>query len=73
MIIAGLLVAPALSLYLSKAARPVMKRILPVEGMLAADSLIQAPGRTSATVSALMCRWRWPLALADSPAPSTQP
>jgi putative ABC transport system permease protein len=54
MILAALLVAPALSLYLSKAARLVMKRILPVEGMLAADSLIQAPRRTSATVSALM-------------------
>jgi putative ABC transport system permease protein len=54
MIIAVLLLTPALSLYLSKAARPVLKRILPVEGVLAADSLIQAPRRTSATVSALM-------------------
>jgi putative ABC transport system permease protein len=54
MILAGLLLAPALSLLLSKALRPALRRILPAEGTLAADSLIQAPRRTSATVSALM-------------------
>jgi len=54
MIIAGLLLAPALTLLLSKALRPVLKRVLPAEGTLAADSLVQAPRRTSATVSALM-------------------
>jgi putative ABC transport system permease protein len=32
----------------------VLRRLWPVEGALAADSLIQAPRRTSATVSALM-------------------
>jgi hypothetical protein len=31
-----------------------LKWILPAEGTLAADSLVQAPRRTSATVSALM-------------------
>ena len=31
-----------------------MKWLRPVEGALAADSLIQAPRRTSATVAALM-------------------
>src|SRR5262245_22734135 len=54
MIVAGLLLAPALTLLLSRAVRPILKRILPAEGTLAADSLVQAPRRTSATVSALM-------------------
>jgi putative ABC transport system permease protein len=54
MILAGLLLAPLLTLLLAKALRPILKRILPVEGVLAADSLIQSPRRTSATVSALM-------------------
>jgi putative ABC transport system permease protein len=54
MIGAGLLLAPALTLLLARAIRPVLRRILPVEGTLAADSLIQAPRRTSATVAALM-------------------
>src|SRR5436853_7048790 len=51
---AGLLLAPALTLFLSKGLRPILKRLLPAEGTLAADSLVQAPRRTSATVSALM-------------------
>jgi putative ABC transport system permease protein len=54
MMVAGLLLAPALTLLLSKAFRPILKRLLPAEGTLAADSLVQAPRRTSATVSALM-------------------
>ncbi len=54
MILAGLLLAPTLTLLLAKALRPFLKRLLPAEGTLAADSLIQAPRRTSATVSALM-------------------
>jgi len=54
MILAGLLMAPTLSLLLAKALRPLLKVILPAEGTLAADSLIQSPRRTSATVSALM-------------------
>jgi putative ABC transport system permease protein len=53
-IVAGLLLTPALTLLLSKALRPILKRLLPAEGTLAADSLVQAPRRTSATVSALM-------------------
>src|SRR5262249_42035112 len=52
MILAGLLLAPALTLVFAKALRPLLKRILPAEGTLAADSLVQAPRRTSATVSA---------------------
>jgi putative ABC transport system permease protein len=54
MMVAGLLLAPALTLLLSQAFRPILKRLLPAEGTLAADSLVQAPRRTSATVSALM-------------------
>jgi putative ABC transport system permease protein len=54
MIGAALLFAPALTLLLSRAIRPVLRRILPAEGTLAADSLIQSPRRTSATVAALM-------------------
>jgi putative ABC transport system permease protein len=54
MIGAVLLLAPALTLLLARASRPLLRRILPVEGTLAADSLIQTPRRTSATVAALM-------------------
>ncbi len=51
---AALLLAPALALWLARALRPALKRIRPVEGALAADSLIQAPRRTSGAVAALM-------------------
>jgi putative ABC transport system permease protein len=54
MIVAGLLLTPALTLLLSTALRPILKSVLPAEGTLAADSLVQAPRRTSATVAALM-------------------
>jgi len=54
MILAGLLLAPTLALLFSKALRPLLKRAFPAEGTLAADSLVQAPRRTSATVAALM-------------------
>jgi putative ABC transport system permease protein len=54
MIVAGLLMTPTLSSLLARALRPLLKRLLPAEGTLAADSLIQSPRRTSATVSALM-------------------
>jgi putative ABC transport system permease protein len=53
-IVAALLFAPTLTVFLSKALRPLLKVILPAEGTLAADSLVQTPRRTSATVSALM-------------------
>jgi putative ABC transport system permease protein len=53
-LLAGLLLAPFLSLALSKLLRAPLKWMRPVEGALAADSLIQAPRRTSATVAALM-------------------
>jgi putative ABC transport system permease protein len=50
----ALLLTPILSLALARLIRPVLKWARPVEGALAADSLIQAPRRTSATVAALM-------------------
>jgi putative ABC transport system permease protein len=52
--LAVLLLTPALSLYLARILRQPLKWLRPVEGALAADSLIQAPRRTSATVAALM-------------------
>src|SRR5207302_5957463 len=48
------LLSPLLSLALARAIRPALKWLRPVEGALAADSLIQAPRRTSASVAALM-------------------
>ena len=44
----------AVARWLARALRPLLKWIRPVEGALAADSLIQAPRRTSASVAALM-------------------
>jgi putative ABC transport system permease protein len=49
-----LLLSPTAALWLTQALRPVLRWLRPVEGALAADSLIQAPRRTSATVTALM-------------------
>jgi putative ABC transport system permease protein len=54
MILTGMLLAPSLTLLLSTMLRPILRRILPAEGTLAADSLVQAPRRTSATAAALM-------------------
>jgi len=53
-LIACLLLTPFLSLELARVLRRPMKWLRPVEGALAADSLIQAPRRTSATVAALL-------------------
>jgi putative ABC transport system permease protein len=52
-IVVPLLLGPLLSLGLARTIRPVLKWLRPVEGALAADSLIQAPRRTSASVIAL--------------------
>ena len=54
MLAAAVLLAPSLSLGLSRMLRPLFRWIRPVEGTLAADSVIQAPRRTSGTVAALM-------------------
>jgi putative ABC transport system permease protein len=52
--ITAVLLAPSLTLWLSRMLRPVLAWVRPVEGTLAADSLIQGPRRTSGTVAALM-------------------
>jgi putative ABC transport system permease protein len=52
--ITAVLLAPSLTFWLSRLLRPVLAWIRPVEGTLAADSLIQGPRRTSGTVAALM-------------------
>ncbi|MEQ1869533.1 MAG: FtsX-like permease family protein [Vicinamibacterales bacterium] len=51
---AALLAGPLCSRLLSSALRPLLQWLRPVEGALAADSLIQAPRRTSGSVAALM-------------------
>jgi putative ABC transport system permease protein len=53
-ILAALLLTPSVGLWLSRLLRPAWRWLRPVEGTLAADSLIQAPRRTSGTVAALM-------------------
>ena len=53
-IVAVVVLTPLLSLLLARLLRPVLKWARPVEGALAADSLIQTPRRTSGTVAALM-------------------
>ena len=53
-IVAALLLVPTAASWLSRALRPVLKWLRPVEGALAADSLIQSPRRTSGAVAALM-------------------
>jgi putative ABC transport system permease protein len=52
-IFGALLLMPSLCDWLTRLLRPALKLIRPVEGALAADSLLQAPRRTSGTVAAL--------------------
>ena len=65
-IIAAVLVVPTASNFLSRAIRPLMKRLRPVEGTLAADSLIEAPRRTAGTITALMLSLGLVIALAGA-------
>jgi len=53
-VVAAVLLTPLLSLKLARMLRVPLKWLRPVEGSLAADSLLQSPRRTSATVAALM-------------------
>jgi putative ABC transport system permease protein len=53
-VVVALLLSPILSVALARVLRPLLKAARPVEGALAADSLIQAPRRTSASVAAVM-------------------
>ena len=52
--VSAVLFAPSLTLWLTRLLRPLLAWVRPVEGTLAADSLIQGPRRTSGTVAALM-------------------
>jgi len=54
LMIAAVLIAPTLAAILARALRPAFRALRPVEGTLAIDSLILAPGRTAGTVAALM-------------------
>jgi putative ABC transport system permease protein len=53
-VLAALLLTPTLAQWIARALRPALRWIRPVEGTLAADSLLQAPRRTSGAVAALM-------------------
>jgi putative ABC transport system permease protein len=53
-VLAALLLTPTCALLLARALRPLLRWMRPVEGTLAADSLLQAPRRTSGAVAALM-------------------
>jgi putative ABC transport system permease protein len=52
-VLAALLMTPTLCTWLARLLRPLLKGLRPVEGSLAADSLLQAPRRTSGAVAAL--------------------
>src|SRR4051812_932060 len=53
-IVAALLLVPTVSLWIACLLRPALKWVRPVEGSLAADSLIESPRRTSGAIAALM-------------------
>ncbi len=53
-VLAALLLTPTLAQWVARALRPLLRWLRPVEGTLAADSLLQAPRRTSGAVAALM-------------------
>jgi putative ABC transport system permease protein len=53
-IVIALLLGPQLARTAARLIRPLLSRYRPVEGALAADSLVQTPRRTSATIAALM-------------------
>jgi putative ABC transport system permease protein len=53
-VLSAVLSTATLSMWLSRLLRPVLTLLRPIEGALAADSLVQSPRRTSATIAALM-------------------
>lgn len=53
-IVAAMLLVPALSSVVAQLLRPLLRLVRPVEGALAADSIIQTPQRTSTAIAALM-------------------
>jgi len=52
--VAALVGSPSVAVTLTKLMRPLLRWLWPIEGALAADSLIQAPRRMSINVAALM-------------------
>jgi putative ABC transport system permease protein len=53
-LLAAILMVPALSVLLTRVCRPLLMLIRPVEGSMAADSILRAPRRAAGAVSALM-------------------
>ena len=53
-VLSAVLSTATLSMWLSRLLRAVLTLLRPIEGALAADSLVQSPRRTSATIAALM-------------------
>lgn len=53
-VLAALLLTPTLAQLVTRGLRPMLRWLRPVEGTLAADSLLQSPRRTSGAVAALM-------------------
>lgn len=53
-VMSALLLTPTLCRSISRLLHRLLTRLRPIEGALAADSLVQTPRRTSATVAALM-------------------
>lgn len=53
-VVAAVLIAPMVSALLARLLRPLMAWIRPVEGALAADSILLAPKRSAGAVTALM-------------------
>jgi len=53
-VLAALLLVPAASIVLTRIWRPILRTLWPVEGAIAADSILRAPRRVAGAVSALM-------------------
>jgi putative ABC transport system permease protein len=53
-VMTAIMLTPAMVKRVVQTIRPLLRSVLPVEGALAADSLMQSPRRTSATVAAVM-------------------
>jgi putative ABC transport system permease protein len=52
-LIGGLLASPLLAMIFARFLRPIARRLFGIEGRLAADNLVRAPGRTGLVIAAL--------------------
>src|SRR5204862_3059320 len=52
-VLSALLATPAITAVLARLLQPVARRCLGIEGRLAADNLVRAPGRTGLVIAAL--------------------